>query len=112
MAFSSHNIYVANADLYAGPVLVFTKYSHVSGTNAYAGMWYSQGFLDLVGELPDYNDVEITYNSDGTIATVEQDGVLTAFTYAGGRITQDTVNGLVRTYVYDIDGRFVRMEVE
>ena len=43
----------------------------------------------------------ITYNPDGSVATVTENGVTTSYTYnSDGTVATDTRNGVTRTYTY------------
>jgi len=47
----------------------------------------------------------ITYNTDGTVATSTEDGVLTTFTYnTDGTVATEIRQGLLRTWTYDTAG--------
>ena len=49
--------------------------------------------------------VTITYNSNGTVASVTEFGVTTTYTYNGnGTVATDTRSGVTRTYTYDGSG--------
>ena len=52
----------------------------------------------------------ITYNADGTVATVTEDGVTTSYTYnTDGTVATDTRQGVTRTYTYT-DGNLTGIE--
>lgn len=47
----------------------------------------------------------ITYNSDGSVATVTENGVTTTYTYnSDGTVATDVRAGVTRTYTYDGSG--------
>lgn len=47
----------------------------------------------------------ITYNSDGSVATVTENGVTTSYTYnSDGTVHTDVRSGVTRTYTYDGSG--------
>ncbi len=47
----------------------------------------------------------ITYNVDGSVATVTASGVLTEYSYnADGSVAEDSRLGVIRTYTYDVSG--------
>lgn len=54
----------------------------------------------------------ITYNPDGSVATVTENGVLTSYTYNGdGTVHTDTTQGVTRTYSYDTNGNLTAVTV-
>lgn len=55
-----------------------------------------------VGLSPFPVTTAITYNSDGTVATLTENGVVTTYTYnADGTVATDARGGVTRTYTYD-----------
>ena len=56
--------------------------------------------------------VTITYNGDGTVASVTENGVTTTYTYNGdGTVATDTRAGVTRTYTYDGSGNLTGITV-
>lgn len=56
--------------------------------------------------------ISITYNGDGTIATVTENGVTTTYTYNGdGTVATDVRAGKTRTYTYDGSGNLTGITV-
>lgn len=56
--------------------------------------------------------MSITYNGDGSIATVTENGVTTTYTYNGdGTVATDTRDGITRTYTYDGSGNLTEIAV-
>lgn len=56
--------------------------------------------------------VAITYNGDGTVATVTENGVTTTYTYNGnGTVATDVRAGVTRTYTYDGSGNLTGITV-
>ena len=54
---------------------------------------------------PAFGTTGITYNGDGSVATVTENGVTTTYTYNGdGTVHTDTRLGVTRTYTYDGSG--------
>lgn len=54
---------------------------------------------------PAFATTGITYNGDGSVATVTENGVTTSYTYNGdGSVATDTRAGVTRTYTYDGSG--------
>jgi YD repeat-containing protein len=69
----------------------------------------------LAGELSAtyasaFADTGITYNPDGTVATVTEGGITTSYTYnPDGTVATDTRLGITRTYTYT-DGNLTGIE--
>jgi len=60
--------------------------------------------------VPAFADTGITYNGDGTVATVTESGITTSYTYNGdGTVATDTRLGVTRTYTYT-DGNLTGIE--
>lgn len=56
--------------------------------------------------------VDITYNGDGTVATVTENGVTTSYTYNGdGTVATDVRDGVTRSYTYDGSGNLTGITV-
>lgn len=49
--------------------------------------------------------LSVTYNSDGTVASTTENGIVTSFTYnSDGSVHTETRNGVLRTFAYNADG--------
>lgn len=56
--------------------------------------------------------VAITYNGDGSVATVTENGVTTTYTYnLDGTVATDVRDGVTRTYSYDGSGNLTGIAV-
>lgn len=74
------------------------------GGSASLPAYLSQGSLD--GRYaPVSPNTGITYNPDGSVATVTENGVTTTYTYnSDGTVHTDVRAGVTRTYTYDASG--------
>lgn len=71
-------------------------------STAWLGLQGDPGPIGITGPPSANPDVlGITYNGNGNIDTVTEDGVVTTFTYnPDGTVATDTRNGITRTYTY------------
>jgi YD repeat-containing protein len=102
--------------------LVKVTTAHTSGGSYDATKfgWVNNNAANLTGTLPEaslpsrlaeaslnatyaaaFADQAITYNGDGTVATVTDNGITTTYTYNGdGTVATDTRDGVTRNYTY------------
>jgi len=70
-----------------------------------AAWWLALGTVGFV-------DTVITYNVDGTVATVTEAGVVTTYTYnVDGTVNTDNRGGVTRTYTYDGSGNLTGITI-
>lgn len=58
-----------------------------------------------------FGDLGMTYDADGNVETVTEDGIVTTYTYnPDGSVDTDERGGITRQYTYDGDGNLTGIE--
>jgi hypothetical protein len=108
-----------------GPGFSSTRFCTVVGNATYASLVdVDPGTLTSIAEPPSAAwslaldavvsppSVVITYNGDGSVATVTENGVTTTYTYNGdGSVATDIRAGVTRAYTYDGSGNLTGIAV-
>ena len=53
----------------------------------------------------------ITYNPDGTVSSITEDGISYSITYNSGKVSTIVGGGVTETYNYDVNGRLVSVTI-
>lgn len=82
------------------------------GSLAPAAAPASPAWENALSELASPSSVVITYNPDGSVATVTENGVTTTYTYSpNGTVATDVRSGVTRAYTYDGSGNLTGITV-